>query len=210
MLYVRSLLSGLAVIPEVGAHARERAARIVARRGSCAAHALLAKLDPQSAAKLQPADRQRIVRALAVRFGTGRALSSWHGERVCRLRETAVLSVVLLPADRRELGRRIGRRVEEMFAAGFVAEVARLAARHGYGSGALRAVGYRQVCAHLRGECDLTTVKALVRRATRQFAKRQLSWLRRYAELPCLAVDPFPEVPLERVLCAIRSFLAAG
>ena len=181
MLYFRALEQGLAPLPEADAAVRAAIATEAAERGWAALHAELARVDPEAAARIHPNDPQRIQRALEVWRLTGRPLSAWLAEARAAPPPFRAVRVVLAPAERAELHRRIAARLEAMFAAGFVEEVARLRARPGLTRAhpSMRAVGYRQVWDHLEGRWDAAEMRARALYATRQLAKRQLTWLRR-------------------------------
>ena len=181
MLYFRALEQGLAPLPEADAEVRAAIAAEAAERGWAALHAELARVDPEAAARIHPNDPQRIQRALEVWRLTGRPLSAWLAEARAAPPPFRAVRVVLAPADRAELHRRIAARLEAMFDAGFVEEVARLRARPGLTRAhpSMRAVGYRQVWDHLEGRWDAAEMRARALYATRQLAKRQLTWLRR-------------------------------
>jgi len=178
-LYLKALLHGLAPVPEVPAAARRAAARQLARLGAPGLHAELARRDPAMAARLGPTDRQRLLRAWEVLDATGRSLAAWQAEPVWRVPlPTPVRGLALLP-PRSALHERIGRRLEAMIAAGALTELAALrATRPAAELPLLRAVGVAELLAHLDGR--LTRAEALERAAlrTRQYAKRQITWLR--------------------------------
>lgn len=177
MLYFRALTRGIAPLPEASPEVRARIDDQARRRGWPALHAELAARDPAAAARIRPADGQRIQRALEVLELTGRPLSEL--QRLAEPAPLALASFVLLPVERQELYRRIDQRFLGMMAEGFLAEVRALRARgdlrHDLPS--LRAVGYRQLWAHLEGACDLDAAIAAGQRATRNLAKRQLTWV---------------------------------
>jgi len=181
MLYFRALEQGLAPLPEADPAVRAAIAAEAAERGWPALHAELARVDPAAAARIRPTDPQRIQRALEVWRLTGRPLSAWLAEARPEPPPFRAVRIVLAPAERAELHRRIAARLETMFAAGFVEEVARLRARPGLTRAhpSMRAVGYRQVWDHLEGRWDEDEMRARALYATRQLAKRQLTWLRR-------------------------------
>jgi tRNA dimethylallyltransferase len=178
MLYFRALARGLAALPGADPGIRARLDARARERGWAALHAELAQVDPQAAARISPADAQRIQRALEVYELTGEALSV-RQQRMAgtnlRLRRFA-----LLPCARDELYRRLERRFDTMLEAGFLDEVRRLHARGDLHADlpSLRAVGYRQLWAHLDGRLTLAEAIAAAKRATRNLAKRQLTWLR--------------------------------
>ncbi len=181
MLYFRALEQGLAPLPEADAEVRAAIAAEAAERGWAALHAELARVDPEAAARIHPNDPQRIQRALEVWRLTGRPLSAWLAEARAAPPPFRAVRVALAPADRAELHRRIAMRLDAMLEAGFVEEVARLRARPGLTRAhpSMRAVGYRQVWDHLEGRWDAAEMRARALYATRQLAKRQLTWLRR-------------------------------
>ncbi len=181
MLYFRALEQGLAPLPEADREVRAAIAAEAAERGWAALHAELARVDPEAAARIHPNDPQRIQRALEVWRLTGRPLSAWLAEARAAPPPFRAVRVALAPADRAELHRRIAMRLDAMLEAGFVEEVARLRARPGLTRAhpSMRAVGYRQVWDHLEGRWDAAEMRARALYATRQLAKRQLTWLRR-------------------------------
>ena len=184
MLYFKALIDGLDALPAADAAVRAALTARAAREGWPALHAELARVDPVTAARLPPADAQRIERALEVWQLTGQPISALHGQR--RVAGLALPLVSLEPASRAWLHARIAQRFDAMLAQGLVDEVRRLRSRTGLHPElpALRCVGYRQVWAALDahgGALDATAL-ALLREAgiaaTRQLAKRQLTWLR--------------------------------
>ena len=194
MLYYRALTRGLANLPRASAEIRDALDREAARRGWPALHAELAAVDPATAARLDPNDAQRIQRALEVFRAAGKPLS----ELIARDRPQALpfeaLRFSLEPSDRSALHRRIALRFAEMLAAGLVAEVRALRARFALHEKlpAMRAVGYRQVWETLEGRAAEATLEARGIAATRQLAKRQLTWLRAMDDverLDCLRPD---------------------
>jgi tRNA dimethylallyltransferase len=190
MLYFRALQSGLADLPAADPQLRARLDADGAARGWPALHAELARIDPAAAARIAPKDSQRIQRALEVHALTGRSLSELQREDLRGALGVDLLRLVLAPADRAVLAASLERRFEAMLRAGFLAEVGALRARGDLVATlpALRAVGYRQLWAHLAGECDLPAARAAALTATRQLAKRQYTWLR--AERGAEWVDP--------------------
>ena len=180
MLYLRALLRGLAVLPTAALELRARLDARAAREGWPALHAELERLDPEAAARIAPNDSQRIQRALEVSYTAGEPISKLQRDTVSPLAGCAVRYWVLAPGDRSLLHEHIAQRFTAMMAAGFLDEVRTLRSRGDLTvrHPSMRAVGYRQLWAHLEGACDLTEA---VRRgvvATRQLAKRQLTWLR--------------------------------
>ncbi len=180
MLYLRALLDGLAVLPQASPELRAKLDARAARDGWAALHAELASLDPEAAARIAPTDSQRIQRALEVCLRSGRPLSLLQRATSSPLAGMPLRYWMLCPNDRARLHERIARRFEAMMACGFLEEVRALrergdlTARHP----AMRAVGYRQLWAHLDGNYRLEEAVQRAVAATRQLAKRQLTWMR--------------------------------
>ncbi|WP_372015434.1 tRNA (adenosine(37)-N6)-dimethylallyltransferase MiaA [Pseudoxanthomonas sp. 10H] len=194
-LYFRALLRGLAPMPEADPLLRGAIADEAAARGWQALHAELARVDPAAAARIGPADAQRIQRALEVFRLSGRPISHWQRDPPPARLPLRVLKLALAPADRAGLHARIARRFDAMLAAGFLDEVRRLRASPALVAHpapldlpALRAVGYRQAWEHLDGAFDAAQLRDRGIFATRQLAKRQLTWLR--GELDARWFDP--------------------
>jgi len=180
MLYIRALRQGLAVLPQGSPELRSRIDARAAEEGWPALHAELAQLDPVAASRIAPSDSQRIQRALEVCWSTGRPLSELQRDTRSPLEGSPVSYWVLAPRQRPLLHERLARRFERMMAAGFLEEVAGLKARGDLTARhpAMRAVGYRQLWAHLEGQYGLAEAAERAVAATRQLAKRQLTWLR--------------------------------
>ena len=181
MLYFKALRDGLDTLPAADAAVRAQIEAEAAACGWPALHADLARVDPVTAQRLAPADAQRIQRALEVYRLSGRPLSAWHGgpQRNAGAGSGALPLLTLEPVDRAWLHARIAQRFDAMLAAGLVDEVRALRARPELHADlpAVRAVGYRQVWAALDRD-DLPSARATGIAATRQLAKRQLTWLR--------------------------------
>jgi tRNA dimethylallyltransferase len=179
LLYLRALREGLASLPRADTAVRNELDAQARELGWPALHARLQRVDPAAAARIAPADRQRIQRALEVHALTGRPLSELQGT-VAEDDRLDIATVALVPADRASLARRIERRFDAMVEVGFVAEVQNLRARGDLTKElpALRAVGYRQIWGHLEGAYDWQEARHRALVATRQLAKRQLTWLR--------------------------------
>jgi tRNA dimethylallyltransferase len=182
MLYFKALFEGLDAMPPADAQVRAAIEAQAAQQGWPALHAELARVDPTTAARLAPTDAQRIGRALEVWLGSGRALSSFHSQP--RAAACTQRLITLEPASRAWLHQRIAERFDAMLAASFLDEVRALRARPELHAAlpALRAVGYRQAWealdAGLAGDALAATVRERGVAATRQLAKRQLTWLR--------------------------------
>ena len=183
-LYVQALVDGLEV-PGLFPEAR---VDVEAEGDTAALHARLATLDPVAAGRMEPTNRRRVVRALEVTLGSGRPFSSF-GPGFEAFPPSPVRQVGLRVAGP-FLDRRIEARVEAMVTAGLVTEVAGLAARpDGLSRTARQALGYREVLAHLAGECSLDDAIALTVTRTRQLARRQVRWFRRDPRIRWIDVD---------------------
>ena len=195
MLYFKALEGGLSGLPEANQDVRAKLDAEAAQIGWPAMHSKLAALDPATAARLQPNDRQRIQRALEVIEITGESMTTLFAKQTNEVLPYNLLKVALIPSDRKVLHARIEARFEAMLHAGFVDEVKRLIAKYPTltkDSTAMRCVGYRQALEHLNGDYDLAELRNRGIFATRQLAKRQLTWLRGMddvTELDCLYKD---------------------
>ena len=180
MLYIKALREGLSDLPEADASLRADIDARAAEQGWPALHAELAGLDPDAAARLKPTDAQRIQRALEIVMLTGRPLAESYAKREddAPLPPMTVLS--LEPSDRAWLHRRIEQRFDQMLEQGLVDELRSLRAKYRLEAGmpSMRCVGYRQVWNYLEGEVDASTMRDTGIYATRQLAKRQITWLR--------------------------------
>ena len=177
-LYFKALLRGLTPIPAIPDALRQAVAERTEREGLAAAYAALEKADPVSAARIHPHDTARILRALEVFEATGEPLSAFRQRATFGGMPPHVLSVGI-QWERATLYERIGRRVQRMLAAGWVAEVRELLAQ-GYGPELkpLRSIGYREVVEHLQGRRAESELAPAIATRTRHYAKRQLTWFR--------------------------------
>jgi len=180
MLYLRALLRGLAPLPAATPALRAELDARAARAGWPALHAELVRLDPMAAARIAPTDSQRIQRALEVCYSAGEPITELQRRTVSPLEGWPVRQWFLAPRERGALHERIARRFTAMMSAGFLDEVARLRARGDLTARhpSMRAVGYRQLWAHLDGAFGLEEAVERAVAATRQLAKRQLTWMR--------------------------------
>lgn len=178
MLYAKALREGMDELPSADAGVRERVATEASEKGWPAMHAVLAGVDPVTAARLKENDSQRIGRALEVFYQTGRPLSAFQTGG--REPDPTIGVLGLMPEDRAALHRVIGERFEAMLEAGLVDEVKRLMAdpRFVRESPAMRCVGYRQAIDYLAGDADYAAFVESAKAATRQLAKRQMTWMR--------------------------------
>jgi tRNA dimethylallyltransferase len=212
-LYLRAFLRGMAEAPRRAPGLRARLNRIAVQRGVPYLHRMLMRLDPSSAARLPARDRQRLVRALEVRFAAGRPLSALiEAQPFGPDRYSAVK--VGLTMDRRRLYERIDERAAGFFAKGLLDEARGLASRGvPRSANAYKAIGYREALRHLDGELTLDEARAETRQRTRRYAKRQWTWFRKepgvaWFEIDPDAVAPF-EAPLEHAEAELRQLRAA-
>ncbi len=204
MMYFRALTQGIAALPAGDETIRATVDAMAARRGWPALHEELARVDPDAAARIQPHDRQRIQRALEVYRISGKPLSEWQRDSSPARDDIGYLKIGLNIEPRSELHSRCAQRLDAMLEAGFIDEVERLRGRPGLTAEhpSMRAVGYRQFWKHLDGEYDFPEARDRALFATRQLAKRQITWLRS-------ETDIFPVDPLEPgAFDAITGFLA--
>jgi tRNA dimethylallyltransferase len=178
MLYYRTLVAGLDALPQANQKTREEIGVEAQRRGWPALHADLARVDPKAAARIMPNDAQRIQRALEVYRISGTAISSLQRGASEPL-PFSIRGYALVP-ERAELHRRIEQRFDAMLRAGLIDEVGQLRKKYQLNADlpSMRAVGYRQVWSFLEGEIDGKALREQGLAATRQLAKRQITWLR--------------------------------
>lgn len=192
MLYFNALQHGLSQLPEASPEVRAQIEQEAAQHGWPALHANLAQIDPATAVRLQPTDAQRIERALEVYRLTGSTMTALHLASSADALPYRLLKIALVPSERKILHERIALRFDQMLAAGFVDEVRALIVKYPMltpESTAMRCVGYRQALEYLAGEYDLAELRERGIFATRQLAKRQLTWLRGMddvVEMDCL------------------------
>jgi tRNA dimethylallyltransferase len=206
MLYFKALRDGLDALPPADPALRAELDRDAAELGVPALHARLAMLDAATAARLKPNDSQRIQRALEIIRLTGQPMSELLAQAVPEPLPFRLLSIALEPSDRAVLHQRIAARFDTMLDradGGLLAEVRRLRERGDLHPGlpSMRCVGYRQAWEYLDGQIDRTALRDKGIAATRQLAKRQLTWLRSMPDrvvIDCLAPDP-----AEKILSAI-------
>lgn len=197
MMYFRALTAGIAELPEGDADIRAEIDRQAGEQGWPALHAALAEVDALAAERIKPNDSQRIQRALEVYRLSGRPISRWQADGDAQLdNATRFVRIGLHPADRKALHARVEKRLNLMLNNGFIEEVEVLSARPGLTPNmpSMRAVGYRQLWRYVDGECDLDEARYRALVATRQLAKRQMTWLRSEPEL--FRVDPLEAPPL--------------
>ena len=199
MLYFKALREGLSDLPEADREVRAVLDARAAEIGWPGMHAELARVDPETAARLQPTDPQRIQRALEVYELTGEAMSSLMARGAPEPLSYRTMAIGLMPSDRAILHQRIADRFDAMLVQGLIEEVKWL--REHYALNALmpsmRCVGYRQAWQYLDGEFDRDTLRDKGLAATRQLAKRQMTWLRGMGDvrvMDCLDAHLFTQI----------------
>lgn len=181
MLYFKALQGGLSQLPEADQNVRQKLDTQAAQIGWPAMHDKLAEIDPETAARLEPADAQRVQRALEVYEISGKTMTELHQSSMSDKLPYQLLKIALIPSDRSVLHDRIAIRFDDMLKQGFVDEVKRLLLKHpslNANMPSMRCVGYRQALEHLAGNYDVAELRDRGIFATRQLAKRQLTWLR--------------------------------
>ncbi|MGP9806609.1 tRNA (adenosine(37)-N6)-dimethylallyltransferase MiaA [Halomonas sp. AOP12-C2-37] len=204
MLYFKRLIEGVANLPSADSLIRQQLEDQCQAEGLLALHKRLSQVDALSAERIHPNDPQRIMRALEVYYASGRPMSELWAEQQSETFPWRVLSIALAPNDRSFLHRRIEQRFELMLGEGLINEVAALKKRNDLHSGlpAMKSVGYRQVWEYLDGEYDYATLVERGVIATRQLAKRQLTWLRSWPELTW--IDSQRDDLMDKVLKIVR------
>lgn len=182
-LYMKVLTRGIFHGPEADPELRRRLKKRIAEEGSKALHEELRILDPEAASRIHPRDSIRIVRALEVAYQTKRPLSSWQREHGFQEKPYEVLKIGLI-CEKDELKKRIEERVEEMLKKGWVEEVKNLLAR-GYTPNLkpFQALGYKQIISYLHGQIDFRAAVDLIKKETRKYAKRQITWFKADPEI---------------------------
>lgn len=210
ILYFNALLRGLDRLPEASPAIRARLDAEAARHGWAALHERLRKADPDAAARIQPGDSQRIQRALEVIELSGQRLSVLQSGPAAPDPGLDALRLVLCPVHRHILHERIRRRLDLMIEQGFFEEVSRLRKRPALTPEhpAMRCVGYRQAWQYLDGEIDEAGFRSRARAATRQLAKRQLTWLRKMPR--ALWYDSDEKRTLERISRRVGEFFRSA
>ncbi|MBI4988202.1 MAG: tRNA (adenosine(37)-N6)-dimethylallyltransferase MiaA [Rhodocyclales bacterium] len=208
MLYFKALRDGLSDLPQADADLRRQIDAEAQQRGWGALHAELAALDPAAAARLKPTDAQRIQRALEVVRLTGAPLAESLARRSEATAPYRFVQFALLPSDRAVLHERIAQRFDAMLTAGLIDEVTALRRKYRLDPGlpSMRCVGYRQVWEFLEGGCDRAALREKGIAATRQLAKRQMTWLRGWPEIT--AFDCLAEDLMAQVATAVEAALA--
>jgi tRNA dimethylallyltransferase len=202
-LYLQGLLERIFNGPGKNEAIRQELERVIARRGIAALYDRLREVDPEQAERVHPNDRVRIIRALEVFELTGKPISSLQRES----REKAVrypYRMVALTRERSDLYARIERRVEEMFSAGFVDEVRDLEDKsYGECIHSMQALGYYQVLEYLQGRRNLEDVKSEIKKLTRNYAKRQLTWFRHMKNAHWLNITGKSDADIVESICSV-------
>ena len=214
LLYFRALIEGLDDVPTIDPQVRADIEAEAEERGWPALYQQLAAVDPVTAERLHPNHSQRICRALEVHRGTGKPLSDWQ-QGASPQRSNEYECIALCPQERSVLHGRIATRLDAMFDAGLLDEVRSLYDRNGLHTDlpAIRAVGYRQIWSFFEGEIDLAECREKILAATRQLAKRQLTWLRSWPDLTWILTDEMGRLvhsPSRAVEAEISSVKAAS
>ncbi len=210
MLYSNALQSGLSQLPQADPTVRAELDQQAAQIGWPAMHAKLAQIDPETAARLQATDTQRIQRALEVYTLTGQSMSALHQQQANEPLPYRLFKLALVPSQRSVLHERIATRFGSMLQLGLIAEVEQLQRMYpelNIALPSMRCVGYRQTLQYLAGEFDQAELFNRGVYATRQLAKRQLTWLRGMDDtvnIDCLA----PDMPAQ-VMQSIQRFIQA-
>ena len=210
MLYFKALMVGIDAMPKADPALRAAIEEQARTQGWAALHAELARVDPVTAQRLHPADSQRIQRALEVFRASGQPLSSFHtqGAGFAASASAATLLISLEPSERAWLHQRIAQRFDAMLEAGLIDEVKALRARGDLHADlpSMRCVGYRQTWEALDGLWPMNELRDKGIFATRQLAKRQLTWLRSMPQRQIVACDA-PDA-LAQVLARVQTFVA--
>jgi len=208
-LYLKVLMEGIAPVPDVPAAVTDEAKRLYEEEGGEAFRQRLAALDSDGAARLAAGDSQRLIRAYAVVRATGRPLGDWQGDQPqSPPLEARFLTIVLTP-DRAALYAHINARFDAMLEMGALDEVAALEGR-GLDADlpALKALGVPEFRRHLAGDCELTEAVDKAKQATRNFAKRQLTWYRHQLTADVSIEDFGGPGAIDRAIAAVQDFLA--
>lgn len=205
MMYFNALQKGLSELPEANELLRKQLEDEANREGLSVLYQKLTEIDPQTAARIHAHDSQRIQRALEVYYLTGISLSDFLGKQKV-IPHYQFVNMILFPNRRGWLHERIAQRFDQMLNEGFVEEVASLQDKWDLQMAmpSMRCVGYRQVLEYLRGECDYPTMREKGIAATRQLAKRQLTWLRHWDN--GVLFDPEKENVYQEVIEQVHRF----
>lgn len=175
-LYVKGLIDGLFPSPPADMRFRKKMYDYAARYGSAHLHEKLAKIDPDAAHLIHPNDARRVIRALEIRHSTGKTMTELKNNTRA-LSERYSIKIFGLTAPRKEIYLNINNRVDKMFASGVIDEVKKLLKKK-LSRTARTVLGFKQIASYLKGEYDFEAARELIKRNTRRFAKRQLTWFR--------------------------------
>ncbi len=208
MLYFRALEEGLSELPKANPEVRKQLDQEAEALGWAAMHKRLQHIDPESAERIHPNDPQRIQRALEVYEITGYPISQLQRQELTAPLNYPLLKLILTTESRTKLHGRIEQRFDEMLRTGLVEEVRRLKKVDGMHLGlpSARAVGYRQVWEHVDGQCDSAEMRKRGIVATRRYAKRQMTWLRKQKNAKVF--DAFDDNTIENVTYCVQQFIA--
>jgi tRNA dimethylallyltransferase len=209
MLYFRALEQGLSELPAADPEIRKQLEQQAADIGWSAMHEILQQQDPRAAARIHPNDPQRIQRALEVIRISGKSMSGMQDRSTAETPEYRIHKIIISPEPRRVLHERIEQRFDLMIKTGFIDEIKALYSRSDFDASlpAMRAVGYRQAWDWLEGHCTFAEMREKAITATRQLAKRQLTWLRQ--ESASIWYDLQADGAREKVIEALKEFLEA-
>jgi tRNA dimethylallyltransferase len=214
MLYFKALVEGLNDLPEADSAIRLIIETMAEEDGWPAVHGKLRKVDPETAARLEPNDSQRVQRALEIYYITGKSMTDLLKKPKYVYFPYTPIRIALLPADRAVLHERIAQRFDVMLKAGLVDEVRRLQDEYALDpdTPSMRCVGYRQAWDHITGKISMDELREQGIAATRQLAKRQLTWLRsaeEFTEFDCLA-DNVGDLVLEYIRQELEAQIVGG
>jgi tRNA dimethylallyltransferase len=210
MMYFRALIGGIAELPSADAEIRASIDADAEKAGWPAIHARLLEIDPAAANRIKPNDRQRIQRALEVYLASGTPLSDWQSRaRIAHDHDLCFVKIALQPATRQVLHKRIEKRLNMMLNNNFLDEVKVLHQRPGLTAEhpSMRSVGYRQLWAYLDGEGSMEEAGKRALYATRQLAKRQITWLRNESDLR--SFDPLEGTAIDAISACLIEFFNA-
>ena len=199
IMYFHSLQFGLSELPAADPSTRSRLEEFTQTNGLAALHQRLAEVDPESAARIHANDPQRIQRALEVYLLTGVKLSAWQQTKSPARNDINIVNIGLFPQERGQLHDRISARFDQMLQEGFIEEIESLREHWNLTATmpSMRCIGYRQAWSYLEGHINYQEMRDQAIAATRQLAKRQLTWLRHYPETHC--IDPLKKGGTEAI-----------
>ena len=185
MLYIKALRDGLADLPQANQSIREQLSEQADLKGWSFMHEQLRAVDPESAERIKPKDQQRIQRALEVFMISGKTLTEFFKQQSAQSLTYPIINIAIAHKDRAQLRDRIAQRFDQMLEQGLVEEVEQLYQVRGLSADlpAMRSVGYRQVYQYLQGELDYQAMREKAITASRQLAKRQMTWLRSWSDI---------------------------